>query len=280
MISGTAIVAGSTQTLILVPTRRAQRASLSAAFLSSTDGQAMLLPKIKAIGDIDDDSLPDALLPDVGELPPAIPEMRRLCLIARQVQSFPIGGQRPSEVQAFALARALISLFDQMQNADFFDPQELASLWPQELAAHWHDIAQFMTIMTQYWPASCSVAILKAEKAMDPVQRRLALLQKQLDIWQQNPPDTPVIVAGSTGTLPATQRLMKLVASLPHGQIIFPGLIPHIDEQDWQVISQDKVHPFHPLSITLKALSLTLKDVRIWPASEAQSKQAKRGNLF
>ena len=261
------------QTLILVPTRRAQRA-LSAAFLSSTDGQAMLLPKIKAIGDIDDDSLPDALLPDVGELPPAIPEMRRLCLIARQVQSFPIGGQRPSEVQAFALARALISLFDQMQNADF-DPQELASLWPQELAAHWHDIAQFMTIMTQYWPA-----ILKAEKAMDPVQRRLALLQKQLDIWQQNPPDTPVIVAGSTGTLPATQRLMKLVASLPRGQIIFPGLIPHIDEQDWQVISQDKVHPFHPLSITLKALSLTLKDVRIWPASEAQSKASQKRQSF
>ena len=206
------------QTLILVPTRRAQRA-LSAAFLSSSDGKAMLLPNIKAIGDLDDDSLPDALLTDAGYLPPAIPEMRRLCLIARQVQSFPIGGQKPSEVQAFALARALISLFDQMQNADF-NPQDLADLWPQELAAHWHDIAQFMTIMTQYWPA-----ILAAEKAMDPVQRRLALLQKQLDIWQDAPPQTPVIVAGSTGTLPATQRLMKLVASLPKGQIIFPGLI-------------------------------------------------------
>ena len=260
-------------TLILVPTRRAQRA-LSAAFLSSSDGQAMLLPKIKAIGDLDDDSLPDALLTDGGNLPPAIPEMRRLCLIARQVQSFPIGGQKPSEVQAFALARALISLFDQMQNADF-NPQDLAGLWPQELAAHWHDIAQFMTIMTQYWPA-----ILEAEKAMDPVQRRLALLQKQLDIWHENPPQTPVIVAGSTGTLPATQRLMKLVASLPQGQIIFPGLIPDIDEDDWRIIHQDKVHPFHPLSITLKALSLRLSDVQIWPASKAQSAASQKRQSF
>ena len=261
------------QTLILVPTRRAQRA-LSAAFLSSSDGRAMLLPKIKAIGDLDDDSLPDALLADGGHLPPAIPEMRRLCLIARQVQSFPIGGQKPSEVQAFALARALISLFDQMQNADF-DPQNLAALWPQELAAHWHDIAQFMTIMTQYWPA-----ILEAEKAMDPVQRRHALLQKQLYIWQKAPPQTPVIVAGSTGTLPATQRLMQLVASLPQGQVIFPGLIPDIDEDDWQIIHQDKVHPFHPLSITLKALSLRLSDVKIWPASQMQSAASQKRQSF
>ena len=261
------------QTLILVPTRRAQR-SLSAAFLAVSDGKAMLLPTIRAIGDIDDDSLPDALLSDGGHLPPAMPEMRRLCLIARQVQSFPIGGQKPSEVQAFALARALISLFDQMQNADF-DPQNLASLWPEELAAHWHDIAQFMAIMTQYWPA-----ILKAEGAMDPVKRRLALLQKQLDIWQDKPPQTPVIIAGSTGTLPATQRLMKLVSSLPYGQVVFPGLLPDIDQDDWQVIHKDKVHPLHPLSVTLKALSLELSDVRIWPASIAQAKASAKRQAF
>ena len=252
------------RTLIFVPTRRAARA-LSEAFLAVSDGTALLLPQIRAIGDIDDESDSVSLLALDPTLPPALPETRRLCIIARQIHAFPIGGQRPTEAQSFTLARALISLFDQIQNAEF-DVQDLASLWPDDLSAHWQDIAQFLSILTNYWPA-----ILAQEEAMDPVARRLALLHKQIAQWESAPPEGPVIVAGSTGTLAGTRRLMAAVARLPQGQVVFPGLITDMTATDWEAIGADKTHPFHPLHLTLEALSLSLEDVQIWPASQAQA---------
>ena len=248
---------------IYLPTRRAVRA-LQAAFLQASKGQALLLPKLHAIGDIDEDealSYHTLARLDDASLPPAIPQMRRLCLIAKQVQSFPISGQNPSQAQAFALARALIQTFDQVQNAEF-DMAEMAELWPKELASHWQDIAQFLSIMWQFWPR-----ILESEGAMDPVARRIAMMERQGAIWQAEMPSHLIIIAGSTGTLPATQKLMRIVADLPQGRVIFPGMLPDITPEDWQAICADKVHPLHPLSVTLKALSLASDDVKIWPAS-------------
>ncbi|MGC6530578.1 MAG: double-strand break repair protein AddB [Candidatus Puniceispirillaceae bacterium] len=254
------------KTQILLPTKRAVRA-LSAAFTQVSDGKALLLPKMTALGDMDDDdheatSYGGLGLASDGALPPAISDMRRLCLIARQIQSFPIAGQRPSQAQSFTLARTLIQLFDQVQNAEF-DIAQMRDLWPADLASHWQDIARFLEILWTYWPT-----ILAAEKAMDPVARRIALMERRGQLWQDQPPQTPVIIAGSTGTLPATQKLMRVISQLPQGQIIFPGLLPFYDADDWQDISQDKVHPLHPLSVTMAALNITPDDVAVWPASQ------------
>ena len=255
-------------TQIFLPTRRAVRA-LSTAFLQQSEGQALLLPKMMAIGDIDEEAF-EFPLSDDGSLPPAIAEMRRLCLIARQVQAFPIKGYRPNEAQAFALARALIGLFDQIQNAEF-EIENLQDLWPQELASHWQDIAQFLSILWQFWPQ-----ILRQEQAMDPVARRIALMSAQAQIWQEQPPETPIILAGSTGTLPATQGLMKVIAQLPKGQVVFPGLMTDIKADDWREIGKDKVHPLHPLAVTCEALSIGLSDLAIWPASDIAPHKARQ----
>ena len=255
-------------TQIFLPTRRAVRA-LSTAFLQESQGQALLLPKMMAIGDIDEEAF-DFPMADDGSLPPAMPEMRRLCMIARQVQAFPIKGYRPNEAQAFALSRALLGLFDQIQNAEF-DIENLQDLWPKELASHWQDIAQFLSILWQFWPQ-----ILVQEKAMDPVARRIALMSAQAKIWQEQPPQTQVILAGSTGTLPATQGLMKVISNLPQGQVVFPGLMTDIADEDWREIGRDKVHPLHPLAITCEALSISLDDVAIWPASDVTPHKARQ----
>ena len=252
------------RTQIFVPSRRASRA-LSSAFLAVSDGKAMMLPSIKAIGDVEDEAELAPVYLDGGSLPPAMPEMRRLCLIAAQVRAFPMGGEKPSEVQAFMLAQALIHLFDQVQNADS-SMEELASFWPEELASHWSDIAQCLTILSQFWPQ-----ILAEEGKMDPVARRIALLHQQAEAWRVNPPQTPVIIAGSTGSLPATQRLMKVVANLPQGQIVLPGLMPDLSSDDWQAITQDVVHPMHPLASTLAALDVPYQKVCVWPQSRQRA---------
>ena len=257
------------KTQIYLPTRRAVRA-LSAAFVAQSDGRALLLPRMIALGDIDDDGHDPLLIAEDGHLPPAISDMRRLCLIAAQVKSFPIGGQRPSEAQAFALARALVRVFDQIQNAQF-DISQLQSLWPAELASHWHDIAQFLSILWKFWPH-----ILESEGAMDPVARRIAMMERQAQAWRDHPPEEQIILAGSTGTLPATRMMMKVVASLPHGKVIFPGMTPDITDDDWQAICEDQVHPLHPLSLTLADLSLMPFEIAIWPSCRVSHHQEQR----
>ena len=66
------------------------------------------------------------------------------------------------------------------------------------------------------------------------------------------PPDGPVIVAGVTGSIPATAELMQIVAELPLGAIVLPGLDRSLDDDARARIVRD--HPEHPQSGLLRLL--------------------------
>ena len=76
---------------------------------------------------------------------------------------------------------------------------------------------------------------------VDGAKRRSLLLDALSKKWQTTPPQDPVIIAGSTGSLPATARLMSVIARNENGLIILPGLDTHMSEEDWQGI--DDPHP-------------------------------------
>src|SRR5690349_3446577 len=65
--------------LILLPTRRAARA-LVEAFLRATTGRALLLPRIAAIGALDEAPL---ALAGALDLPPAVEPARRLATLSK-----------------------------------------------------------------------------------------------------------------------------------------------------------------------------------------------------
>ena len=120
---------------ILLPTRRACRA-LGLAFLRATPGQALLLPRIRPLGDIDEDE------PSLGDeedetLPDAISLLERRLLLAHLIQRL---GETPGGAaltgagavdQAARLAPALAGLLDEIQIARL-DPQGLAALAPED----------------------------------------------------------------------------------------------------------------------------------------------------
>ena len=56
--------------------------------------------------------------------------------------------------------------------------------------------------------------------------------------------DEIVIVAGVTGSIPATVTLMRAVAARPSGAIVLPGLDQSLDDESWNEIAPD--HPEHP----------------------------------
>ena len=124
----------------------------------------------------------------------------------------------------------------------------------------------FLGIVLQTWPE-----ITKEMGVMDPSVRRLALLDKQLHNWSEQPPKTPVILAGSTGSLPKTVALMRAVRALPAGLLVFPGHDGSlVSTDDLSSILGDVGHPLHQLFTTFTSLDVTPDMVPVWPACICQ----------
>jgi ATP-dependent helicase/nuclease subunit B len=254
---------------IFLPTRRACRA-LSLAFVRQADGRPLLLPKMTPLGDIDEDDLAFEDETFVGsgvEIPPAIPALRRQLLLARQVGRHL--APPPSPAQAAQLAAELARLFDQV-HTERLDLDDLDELVPDELARHWQITLGFLRPLAAWWQATVA-----AEQCIDPADRRNRLLAAQAAAWRASPPSTPVIAAGSTGSMPATAELLAVIASLPRGAVVLPGLDTEADEAAWRAISVEpgdpdfplaQSHPQFGLARLLRRLGIDRRDVRPWPA--------------
>ena len=255
---------------ILLPNRRSA-ATLKAAFIDILDGRAHFLPQMMPIGDVDEtasDILATSLLDPASHLVPPLDETARHLILARLVRAMrlsrPHAGSSPiAPAGAFALAASLAEFIDQTYHAD--SPiDELEKIIPAELAQHWDEILQFLQIVLSRWPD-----ILNDMNRQDPTKHRLALMDLQIESWRNSPPETPVILAGSTGSLPKTQQMMQAVAALPKGMVVFPGpdACP-ISDEDIKAIEADSGHPMHQIMMTCRVLDLTINDLTLWPVSQ------------
>ena len=261
--------------LILLPTRRACR-SLLASFLRARGGQPLLLPSIRPIADVDEEEISlygGGLRHGSSErtlgIPPAIPAMRRQLLLSRLILE--LDARRRARAsdgmdhgQAVALASELADLLDQMQT-ERLPFSVLEKVVPDQLAAHWQQTLDFLKILTEHWPR-----LLQAEGCIDPADRRNRLLEMQTDIWRDTPPDHPVIAAGSTGTIPATADLLKVIASLPNGMVILPGLDQFMDEETWRAV--DDTHHQYGLRRLLNHLGVPRFDVPVWEGADREDR--------
>ncbi len=73
---------------------------------------------------------------------------------------------------------------------------------------------------------------------MSPAARRNRAILAEAERLTRTPPQGPVIVAGVTGSIPATVELMRAVAGLPQGAIVLPGARPALDDESWAAIAR------------------------------------------
>ena len=270
---------------LLMPTRRACRA-VHDAFLRASEHQATLLPRIRPLGDIDDD---EAGLGDtdaaVGDpIAPAIQPLRRQLMLARLVEAWEKAKQtaRPGDEYGTSQIRSMdhiVRLAGAL--ADFLDAAEieevdfarLEDLVPDRFADHWQGVLDFLKIVTKAWPD-----ILSEEGVLNPAARRSEVLGRLAVQWQTSPPAGPVIAAGSTGSVPATATLMKCIARLPQGMVVLPGLDMEADAETWAHI--DPAHPQFTLRALLEKLGVTRNDVRVWPTPRRMSGNTARARLL
>lgn len=251
---------------VFLPTRRACRV-LRESFLRLTEGQPLLLPRLQPIGDVQDDE-PAMLESAAGfsDIPPAMPPLRRQLLLARAIMAAP-DLAAPQPEQAMALAAALGRLLDQM-HTEGHDIATLQTLVPGD-EIHWQVTVKFLKILSEVWPA-----LLAAEGMIDAADRRNRLMRALADAWRTHPPPGRIIAAGTTGSIPATAALLSVIADLPRGAVVLPGLDQVMDDASWDAL--DDTHPQATLRHLLRQLSLRREDVQVWPAAARDDGRAPR----
>lgn len=265
---------------VLVPTRRARR-SLSEAFLRQSRGQALLLPRMIGLGDLDEDEIlfSGGLIADGADgagagghglaVPEALSGLQRQLMLTRMVLARDAG---TSPDQAANLALELARLLDQVVTERLsFDGLE--GLVPDDFAEHWRDTLKFLKILTETWPR-----VLDEADAIDAADRRNRLFDAQGRAWAENPPPGPVIAAGSTGSIPATADLLAVVAGLKDGAVVLPGLDMDSGAEAWAALEDH--HPQFGMARLLEHLGVEREDVRLWQGPGFTSGPSARARLI
>ncbi|HSS14877.1 MAG TPA: hypothetical protein VLL04_13345, partial [Rhizomicrobium sp.] len=255
--------------VIYLPTRRAAR-SFGDAF-ARVMGGAALLPQFRPLGDSDEDELLFDAAAEGLEFKPAIAPLRRQLLLAQLVRRWDRTdrGGSLSFAQYAALADSLAKVMDEVetQGADLSTLKDLA---PADLAEHWEGVTRFLDVIRTQWPA-----ILEAEHVLNPAERRVQGLKQLAARLEASPPQGWMIAAGSTGSIPATAELLGVIARLPKGAVVLPGLDKRLDEKSWADL--DPGHPQFGMAQLLRTIRCERADVEDW--FEAQTNPAREALL-
>jgi ATP-dependent helicase/nuclease subunit B len=257
------------EAVVLVPTRRASRA-LAEAFLSVTEAQAVLLPQVRALGDLDEGEPPFEPGDLALDLPPAVSPYRRRFELARLVsENEHLFERRIDAAGALELADALAGFLDSLQIEEADGAERIDQVVEGDLAKHWQISARFLRLALDAWPRRLNDLGL-----VDVNARRVMLLNRLTRQWTDHPPPTPLIAAGSTGAAPATARLLTAVAGAPQGLVVLPGLDLELAESAWSQVGEQ--HPQGAMKRLLAHAGLDREEVTRWPLASAEGESQGR----
>src|SRR5450631_930064 len=263
---------------LYLPTRRAGRMARE-IFLDELQADAAVLPRIVALGDIDEDELAfaeeaeqyDGAAP--LDIPPKLGELDRRLTLARLVAAWAkgpvlaplvVGGPASTLALAGDLARLMDDMVTRGVGWDALD-----GLVPDQLDKYWQYSLEFLQIARRTWPAH-----LAEIGKIEPAARRDRLIEAEATRLTAHH-EGPVIAAGSTGSMPATAKFLHAVATLPQGAVVLPGLDTDLEDDAWQLIggirdAQGKLtappapnHPQFAMHALLDRFGIKRRDVEI-----------------
>ncbi|WP_166417782.1 double-strand break repair protein AddB [Cochlodiniinecator piscidefendens] len=241
---------------VYVNTRRMQR-RLKELFAQRG---AFLLPRLRLITDLATDVA-------LSDIPPAVPPLRRRLeltqLISHLLEQEPDLAPRAA---LFDLADSLAGLMDEMQGENV-PPEKIAGLDISDQSGHWERALKFVTLVQQFFEADM-------QHAPDKEARQRLVVGRLIASWEKNPPQHPIIIAGSTGSRGTTHQLMLAAAQLPQGALILPGFDFDLPDHIWSrmedaLTSED--HPQYRFAKLLRGAGVEPRKVERWDNQPAPS---------
>jgi|GEM_PF-2445929 len=214
-------------------------------------------PQIYALGDL---SAHKFLLNDI---PQEITRIQRLFLLANLIRKQNISEFSSSYLASLQFAQSAIDVIDEFQNKQV-NSDKLDDIWVEDLPEHMMLNNQFLQIILQEFPK-----ILGKENLIEPMAKRNLLLNRLAKYYTNNPPQNPVIIAGSTGTIPATSNLIKVIAKANNGYIITYGVDFDIDDAKYSQLEQ--YHPQYNLSQLLQTIDVRRNIINNWHGDNSTS---------
>jgi len=215
-------------------------------------GPARLLPRVHLLTRI------DGLDPAVT-LPQAVSPLRRrlelITLVGRLIDQQPELAPRSS---LYDLTDSLASLMDEMQG-EGVAADTIFNLDVSDDSGHWQRAQAFIRIAHEY--------LQHGSTTPDKETRQRLLVTNLAERWALNPPQHPVILAGSTGSRGTTMLLMEAIAQLPQGALILPGFDFDMPLAQWlhlddPLLSED--HPQYRFHKLLSRLGVGRSQVHPW----------------
>ncbi|MEQ8291759.1 MAG: double-strand break repair protein AddB [Roseovarius sp.] len=227
-------------------------------------GPAALLPRIGLVTDLGE----HALMADIPD--PVSPLRRRLELLQLVSKLLDAQPDLAPRSALYDLADSLAGLMDEM-HGEGVSPDTIAALDVTDQSGHWARIQAFLGIVRHYFEDATTLP--------DVETRQRLVVETLARIWAENPPQHPIIVAGSTGSRGATQLLMQTVARLPQGAVILPGFDRDMPPDVWDRLNDPKTsedHPQYRFAAFLQALDLSPADLPEWSDDTPASPERNR----
>jgi ATP-dependent helicase/nuclease subunit B len=252
---------------IVLPTRRAKLA-LAEAFLAHPDARG-LQPDIRTFGGEVEDEEPFLPPFDSPKLNPSASALERRLVLSRLVHAWAnteAGKQAfstpPTAGEILSMSEALGELIDDLHTEErsALDIRAIVPELEVNLSEYWNQTLRFLDIALEFWPQ-----YLDANGKSDSTFLRRQRLDRQAEAAQLIYGDRPVIAAGSTGSIPATARLLTAIHHLPRGAIVLPGLDCSLSPQEHDDLLDPKKnphgHPQYGLAKLLRGLGAAISDV-------------------
>ena len=241
---------------ILLPTRRAAR-QLGIILLKQSGHKAIILPRIRPIGDFDDET-PSF---DQTELPHGISPVGHFLTLFSLVKKW--STENPvielakeisnSPAQIIALTNSLLQLLNQSETEEI-SLEKLNDVYEADLSEHRYAILSLLSTIKTELPKK-----LQDQNLLGPTERRSRMIHMEAERIRNGQLAGPIIAAGSTGTIPATRELLKAVAHHPAGAVILPGLDDMMEEEAWATLKPD--HPQYALKKLINTIEISRADI-------------------
>lgn len=215
-------------------------------------GPAMLLPRIRVLSEI------EALSDTLTVAQPAPPLRRRLELIELVANLLDKQPDLAPRASLYDLADSLAALLDEMQG-EGVPASAIEDLDVTDQSGHWERAKTFINIAQTYVDLS--------QDNPDAEARQRLIVQGLIAQWQANPPQNPIILAGSTGSRGTTMLLMQAIAKLPQGAVILPGFDFDMPDVAWNSLNDEMLsedHPQYRFFKLMRTLELRKSDIGEW----------------